>query len=314
MIFYWISQKKFILYIYLKGLSPQKRTLKTSSELTEIIGKKIKRFSEPVKEEFIKQFTLIYADDFEKQYLGVIEKIKLNYAKTQDEAQIYYSIISSFLLEKVTNNPTVSIGLRQTSKKEIDELISSGKKVIFKSSFSELLNVESQRKILHKLFFKTPLNTEPHDRIFIINVDNSEPSSELKDIVLTLKNKWSNNNKKSTPDTDRFVPYIYFAGINNLSLINLKKELQQDDYIIKDGYDFMDSTFNLKSLQENPVFSRKLFFRFLNGNSEFEIVLKNLKKTGEIYQFIRSSSIPIIFDGKYKEIQIKTIEDINHIL
>lgn len=89
--------KKFILFIYLKGTSPSKNIL-SISELDSILGKTTK-FSLADKTDFVKCFTLIYADDFENQYKEVIHKIKSAYSKTDEEAEIYYSIISSNLLE-----------------------------------------------------------------------------------------------------------------------------------------------------------------------------------------------------------------------
>ena len=94
---------KFILFIYLKGISPSKKTLNVT-ELDAILGK-IKRFSAIERADFMTRFTLIYADDFENQYKEVIQKIKASYSKTDEEAEIYYSVISSHLLKTVTNNP-----------------------------------------------------------------------------------------------------------------------------------------------------------------------------------------------------------------
>jgi hypothetical protein len=304
--------KKFILFIYLKGITPTKKTL-TVTDLDAILGK-IKRFSVIEKVDFISRFTLIYADDFENQYKEVIQKIKVAYSKTNEEAEIYYSIISSHLLEIVTNNPPSVNSKRETSKNEIDKIISNGKKLIFKSAYIEIVAKEKQLKQLNKLFFKTSLNTEPQERIFIIEVTSTVEIKLLKELVLLVKTKWSKNKTKTIPDTDRFVPLIYFKGIKESDLVMLKTDLQKDGYMINDGYDFMNADFNINSLNIRPTFTNKLFFKFINKQQNLEELLKNLVKTGEVYQFFINSPASILFTGKHIEIQIKEIEDIKNII
>lgn len=303
---------KFILFIYLKGVSPTKKTL-TVTELDSILGK-IKRFSATERADFITRFTLIFADDFEKQYKEVIKNIKAAYSKTDEEAEIYYSVISSHLLETVTNNPPSASSKRKTSKGIIDKIISNGKKLIFKSAYIEIVAKEKQLKNLNKLFFKTSLNTEPHERIFIVEVSPTDEIKLLKELVLLLKTKWSKNKTKTIPDSDRFVPLIYFRGIQEIELVKLKTELQKDGYVINDGYDFMSAGFNIDSIKTRPTFTNKLFFKFINKQSDLEELLRKLDRTAEVYQFFTDSPVPILFTGKHIEIEIEEIEDIKNII
>jgi hypothetical protein len=304
--------KKFILFIYLKGIAPSKKTLSVA-ELDAILGK-IKKFSSTDKSDFVNCFTIIYADDFENQYKEVIQKIKTAYSKTDEEAEIYYSVISSHLLEIVTKNPPSVNSKRKTSKSEIDRVILNGKKLIFKSAYIEMVAKEKQLKNLNKLFFKTSLNTEPHERIFVIQVKPMVEVKLLKELVLLLKTKWSKNKTKTIPDTDRFVPYIYFNGIQENDLVKLKSDLQKDGYVINDGYDFMDAPFNIESIKKRPTYTNGLFFKFLNKTQDLEKLLSNLDRTGEIFQFFIDNPSPISFAGKHIEIEVKEIEDIKNII
>ena len=305
-------KKRFILFIYLLGITPSKNIL-SISELDSILGK-IKKFSEADKLDFIKCFTIIYADDFENQYKEVIKKIKSAYSKTDEEAEIYYSVISSHLLEIVTKNLPAVSSKRKTSKSEIDKIILNGKKLIFKSAYVEMVAKEKQLKNLNKLFFKTSLNTEPHERIFIIEVKAAVEVKLLKEIVLILKTKWSKNKTKTIPDTDRFVPYIFFNGILENDLVRLKSDLQKDGYVINDGYDFMNAPFNINSIKKRPTFTNSLFFKFINKHQDLVKLLNNLDRTGEIFQFFIGTPSPILFVGKHIEIEVKEIEDIKNII
>ncbi|MDO9184813.1 MAG: hypothetical protein Q7W13_02300 [Bacteroidia bacterium] len=303
---------KFILFIYLKGISPSKKTLSVT-ELDAILGK-IKKFSSIERTDFINRFTIIYAGDFESQYKAVIQKIKDAYSKTEEEAEIYYSVISSHLLDIVTKNRPSVRSKRKTSKSEIDKIIINGKKLIYKSAYIEIVAKEKQLKHLNQLFFKTSLNTEPHERIFIIEVKPTVEVKLLKELVLLLKTKWSKNKTKTIPDTDRFVPFIYFNGIQESDLIKLKVDFQKDGYVISDGYDFMNAPFNIKSINTRPTFTNRLFFKFINKQQDLEKLLNNLDRTGEVYQFFIDSPAPVLFTGKHIEIEVKEIEDIKNII
>lgn len=304
--------KKFILFIYLKGISASQKTL-TVTELDFFLGK-IKKFSLADKNDFAKCFLIIYADDFESQYKEVIQKIKVAYSKTDEEAEIYYSVISSHLLEIVTKNPPAVNSKRKTSKSEIDKLILNGKKLIFKSAYLEIVAKEKQQKNLNKLFFKSTLNTEPLERIFIIEVKPTVEVKLLKEIVLLLKTNWSKNKTKAIPNTDRFVPFVYFNGIRESDLVNLKSDLQKDDYVINDGYDFLHAPFNINSINIRPTFTNELFFKFINKQQDLEKLLINLRRTGEVYQFFIDKPASILFTGKHIEIEVEEIEDIKNII
>jgi|GEM_PF-1115706 len=305
--------KKFILYIYLKGVPVSNKAL-TTLDLKKILGKEDSQFLEVDKNEFVKNFTLIYAEDFEMQYNSVIEKIKFLYSKTDREAEIYYSLISAFLLEIVTKNPSSKINLRKTSKSEIDKLIYDNKKIIFTSSYADFKYRESQLKALNKMFFRIGLNNEAFERVFIIQTTSSYNIALLKEIVLLIKNRWSNNKMNNSPSSDRFCPYIYFDGISNEDLVKLKFGLQKDDYVIIDGYDFFNAQFNIESVKINPTKANKIQFKFINSQTDLEKFLNKQDKTVEIYEFYFDRPSPIVFNGKYIKIEIKRLKEIQNII
>lgn len=307
------KSKKFILFIYLKGVAPSSKTFSVS-ELDSILGNKSSNYSIAEKTLFVQNFTLIHAHDFVTQYNEVIKKIRTEYSKSIEEAQLYYSIISSHLLDIVIKNEPSKKNLRTCSKEQLDKLISEGKKIVFKSAFNDVLTAEKRVKLLHNQFFKSQLNKEPHERFFVVEVNNFTNLSVLKELVLTLKNKWSKNKTKTIPASDRFVPYILFHGIEPQKLIKLKTDFQNDGYSICDGYDFFNAPFNLTSIKVKPTFERKLFFKFINKPSELEQIINNLDKTGEVYQFYLEKPLSISFTQKHLKFQVQGIDEIKNII
>ena len=96
--------------------------------------------------------------------------------------------------------------------------------------------------------------------------------------------------------------------------MKLNTELQNDGYVIKDGYDFMNANFNINSMNIRPTFTNKLFFKFINKHQDLEEILNNLNRTGEVYQFYIDRPATILFTGKHIEIEIEDIEDIKNII
>lgn len=307
------KSKKYILYIFLKGVRPLKKELRSVDELEEIIGKKTK-YNITDKSEFIKNFTIIFANDFECQYADLIQKIKNNYSKSIEEAEIYYSVISGYLLDIIIKNPPSNITKRITSKIEIDNLIQNGKKIIFKSAYVEILGKDKYFKHLNKLYFNKSLNTEPNERFFIIEIDKSISTHLLKEVVIELKNKWSRNKTRTIPNTDRFAPYIFFKGLPDYDLVILKKNLQIDGHIIKDGFDFFNAEFNLQSIKEKPTFENKIFFKLVNSKDHLDDLLINISATKEVYQFYYEEPLSFSIEAKQVKIQIQDINDIKNIL
>ena len=307
------KSKKYILFIYIKGISPSKTIFSTVLELNDIIGNKTS-YTAPLKNEFIKNFTLVYADDFELQYKNVIQSIRAAYSKSQDEAEMYYAIISGYLLEIVTNNPPSAKASREVDKAAIDKLIENGKRVIFKSAFADILTKERQLHFLRRTFFKQELNTESFERFFIIETNSTGSIALFKEMVLVIKNRWSKNKLASIPDTDRFAPYIFFNGMNPTDLVMLKQELQVDGYVIRDGYDFMGAKFNVKSIVERPTFANKIFFKMVNAKADLHELILHITKTKVIYQFYFSNPLPLITNGKEVSIEIQDLNDIKNII
>lgn len=306
-------KKKYVLYIYFKGIAPIKKTFKTVADLEIIIGKKTK-YTSAILTGFVKTFTVIYADDFEHNYSELIGKIKSNYSKTEEEAEIYYSIISGYILDLVSNNPPSKSLNRVTSKTEIDKLIKTGKKIIFRSSYLEEMGKEKYHKNLHKLYFKVGLNIEPLERVFIIEIPKNPSVSLIKELILLIKSRWSKNKTKATPDTDRFCPYIFLNGISGSDLKTIKTDLQHDGYIIKDGYDFLNAAFNLNSILERPNFDNRMQFKFINGNHELTEFLSGQTRTKEVFQFYFSSPVLGIIETTNINIQIQDLNDIKDII
>lgn len=307
------KNKQYLLYIYFKGVSPSKTNLNLSG-LNSILGSDASSFTTAIKSAFIKKFTIVYASDFQKQYDDLIALIEKTYSKSKEEAEFYYLIISSYLLSIITINPPSQKNKRKSSKIQLDDLISKSKNLIFKSAYSEFLGKDKYHKFLRKQYFNSTLNTSPFERFFLI--ESTAPSNvlTLKELILSIRTKWSKNRTKTIPDNERFAPYIYFNGILPSDLLKLKKELHREGHKIKDGVEFFGADFNIDSITEKATFHNQIFFRIITEQDHLSQILNKLIKTKEVYQFYTTKPIDITQDIKHIKVEIEDLNDIKYII
>jgi hypothetical protein len=178
------------------------------------------------------------------------------------------------------------------------------------------LEYKGQKALFRKLKseYFTNLNTSPFDRFFLIEVDRSNyKRAELKELILIISKKWS---KISRRESHPFCPYIFIYAIDNTELIELKRELSDEDFFFLDGFPFQGANFNVKSLLIQPNYNNQISIKFINEISHLNEVLKESRKTKEIYQFYMNepfyeNDTPNL---KHIKIQIKELKNIKEII
>lgn len=160
----------------------------------------------------------------------------------------------------------------------------------------------------------TNLNSSPFERFFIIEVPaTSYVSSELKDLIFLISEKWSKHSKRNPQN---FCPYIYLHGMRQDDLLKLKKELHSEDFTFIDGFDFEGSEFNPISITKPATISNLIRLKILNKLEYLDLTIKEITKTKEIYQFYNTK--PFFEDSysniKQVKIQFSKLTDIKRII
>lgn len=165
---------------------------------------------------------------------------------------------------------------------------------------------------LRKQYF-TNLNISPYERIFLIEVPNTNYiRADLKDLILTISKKWS---KLSHREPHPFCPYIYLHNFPEDEMLALKKELNTEGLNFMDGFDFYGADFNPKSIAKS-IKNTSIKLKILNKLEYIDLTLSEILKTKEIYQFYSSQ---VFFDDNYLNIkqvriQYSLITDIKKII
>ncbi|HZK61709.1 MAG TPA: hypothetical protein VFC41_06500, partial [Anaerovoracaceae bacterium] len=125
--------------------------------------------------------------------------------------------------------------------------------------------------------------------------------------------KWAKISKR---ENQPFCPYLYIHGIDEIELVELKKELASEGFIFVDGYDYMGATFNPKSISRTANYHNQIKIKFINFLENVQDVINLTVKTKEIYQFYFSE--PILSEDyinvKQVAIQIQEFVDIKGVI
>ncbi|MFT6960399.1 MAG: hypothetical protein ACJAWV_000096 [Flammeovirgaceae bacterium] len=297
------NSKQYILYCYFKDFNGY--TESTSIDL--ILGSSKANYTQKQKTDFEKSFKLNFAPQFDIQLEQTIREIQnLNY--NEDESIIFHSRASNFLRNLVVDNSPNQISNRTCTKKDLIELFKNDRKVIFKNSFRFFKGEDSYFKKMKKDFF-TSNNVDKTIKIFIIELDGSEKKSEIVLLLKTISEKYF---KQLTRDIKGEAPFVFFRNINSQKTIDVKEQLVETEIIFKDGYDFLNSKFNLISITSKSSKENRIAIKLISSETELNQVIDfNFNTMKEVYQFFKNK--PIIINQNIKETNIE-IQNSNELL
>ena len=252
----------------------------------------------------------INAQEYESQVTSLLDLFKKEFNCNDFEAEFYYynnalSVIKKIAVETDINN-------RKITKAVFLKMINS-KSILFNIWF---LEYKGQKALFRKLKgeYFTSLNTSPFDRFFLMEIDRSNyKRAELKELIFIISKKWT---KISRRESRPFCPYVFIYGIENTELIELKRELSDEDFFFLDGFPFQGAKFNVKSLLIQPNYNNQYSIKFINEISHLDEVIKESRKTKEIYQFyikdpFYENHSPNL---KHIKIEIKELKNIKEII
>jgi ribosome-associated translation inhibitor RaiA len=183
--------------------------------------------------------------------------------------------------------------------------------VIFDNSFRFFKGEDSYFKKMKKDFF-TSNNVDKTIKIFIIELDGSESNSDVTLLIKKISEKFF---KQLERDVKGEAPYIFIRNIDSEEIIKIKEELVETKLIFRDGYDFLNSKFNLISITSKSSKENRISLKLINSETELNQVIDfNFNTLKEVYQFFKSKPIEITQDIKETNIEIQNSNEILNIM
>ncbi|MBU4011472.1 MAG: hypothetical protein KJ882_11985, partial [Proteobacteria bacterium] len=158
----------------------------------------------------------------------------------------------------------------------------------------------------------TYCNIDNWERFIIIEVKENENLSSIKTTVHQIKHKFYRRQAKVIKSG---APYIYIRNISRKKLKQLKASLVSDGVVLIDGYNYMDSDFNLEAFRTKSTLENGISIKIINNDEILsQIIACDLKSAKKVYQFYLSAPLAIATDIDEVNIEIKTLNEIQQIV
>lgn len=256
--------------------------------------------------EFINQLDIdINAIEFEKQYKEIISLLKTTFNCSDFSSEFYFYNSALRAITDISKDSNQAN--RNISKAEFLIRVNNSK-ILFNEWYIQLKGEKAHYSNLRKEYFSN-VNILHKERFFLFEIATKSYSrSDIK----TLLNLIIKNYTKIINQPNPFCPYIYIHGIDNSELVELKKDLTEDEIIIEDGFEYEGAEFNVKSVIKKPTLSYQIKLKFLNKLEYLKETISITGRRSEIYQFYLND---IYFDynsNSIKEVKIQ-VDNLNKI-
>lgn len=260
-------------------------------------------------EEFIKVLNIELVNiNYQEQKNNLINLIMQQFNCTEADAEnfFYGNAINEIIKLAIQKDLTQ----RKTNKKDFITRINK-KEVLFNNWINEFIGRKNMLKKLRNDYF-TYTNVSPNERIFLIDFEN-EKEFELKEIINLIIKKWT---KILRRESNSYCPYIFINNYDRNKLIELKKDLYTDGIKFIDGFNFDGAEFNVKEICKKADYNNGIKIKFINKIEFLDDIIKESRKTKEIFQFYYNKPFFSYEDEKNKhiKIQIKNINEIKEII
>lgn len=308
---------RYHLYAYFSGITPQTTHLNLQ-ELKECLIKK-KRDGKVINyqtelgandtdlKKFSRNFTFEIAEDYDAHKEKVFDLIRVTYGCAgPEEVELYYNnALTAVYLAAADAN----LKKRKTTKRHFLEKTKTKQSLYCMWRLQEIGKANYCREIRRQHF--SIRNIPACARIFIIELEENERRTAIKEAILELRRKWSSHERRRKPEKERYAPYVLLQGIHAELLANLKREFLDEGIQFIDGFSFEGATFNVNELNKLQTHENQLSLRFINDDKLIPEIIASLKsQPKEIYQFYRTK--PIVITDDIKNIQIK-IKDVTYV-
>lgn len=256
-------------------------------------------------ENFIKVLNIELVDiNYEEQKNNVIKILIKQFDCTEIDAENFYygNAINEIIKLAISSDITQ----RRISKKDFITRISK-KEVLFNNWINEFMGRKNLLRKLRNDYF-TYTNISPNERIFMIDSGN-EKEFELKELIKCIIKKWTKILKR---ENNSYCPYIFINNYDRNKLAELKKDLYNDGVKFIDGFLFDGAEFNVEEICKKADYNNGIKIKFINKVEFVEDIIKETKKTKEIYQFYYNKPFFSCDNENIKHVKIQ-IKDINEV-
>lgn len=240
----------------------------------------------------------IDAPSYESQQSQIVTMLKMQITNcSQEDAEVFYYPNAINVIQGLA----VKEGIKDRKITKASFLASINcKEIVFNRWLHQKFGDEYYAKSIKRKHFKFASTKVPcASRIFVIDTTGEFETSKLTTLLSNLGNRFSHVEHKSTPQKDRFCPYVILRGLPTQDLVELKKNLYQQGINFVDGYPFQGSDFDPKLVASPPTKDNLVKLKFIPEIEQINPMWEELKGSFvEIFDFYKSSSLEVNYIPK----------------
>lgn len=296
------QSQKFCLYCHFRDRKPDK-WFPALDELDGILGNQKDNYTPYLKGKFIDSFCIQFSEDFESQFLRLIDLIQKSFAlHEEDRAFLYHSLFRSKLLDLSLK----AKDKRSISRADLERFAKGAEKTIFYRVYSKFLDGKRYERLIKSEYFTfKAVNLDNFERLFIIDCDEQVSQVDLSKIANQISTKYFRVGKSPQP-------FLCFMNLEDKKLKELKRDLVDQGIMFNDGTCFDGDRFRLDRIIEKALNSETIRIKIIGEDNVERLLLK--LRTQEIFQFYLESPLDLKAAGNHLKIQIAETSQIMRIL
>lgn len=171
------------------------------------------------------------------------------------------------------------------------------KEIVFSRWLHQKFGDELYAKSIKRRHFKFAGTRVPcATRIFVIDTTGEFDVSKITSLLANLGKRFSHVEHKSTPQKDRFCPYVVFRDLPSQDLVALLNNLLHQGIKLEDGYPFKGADFHPTYLAASPTKENLIQLKFIPDLEQIKPLVTALKGSYvEIFDFFKSAPIAAKF-------------------
>lgn len=237
----------------------------------------------------------INAPSYETQQSQVIAQLKKQIPSCEEEdAKAFYYPNAINEIQKHAVKKDISD--RKITKTKFLTAINR-KEIVFSQWLHAKFGDEYYAKSIKRRHFKFPSTKVPNtSRIFIIDTAGEFDIFRVTSLLESIGRRFSHVEHNSTPQRDRFCPYVILRDPTPQDLVALLTNLLRHGIKLQDGYPFKGADFHPTHLATSPTKDRLIQLKFIYDLEHIKSLVAELKGSSiEIFDFFKSHPVPVQF-------------------
>ncbi|MBY5667454.1 hypothetical protein HFO33_35170 [Rhizobium leguminosarum] len=263
--------------------------------------------ADEVIEAFCQVFRIQLSSEFFEHRSSVIATVKRVQGISLLEAEgFHYPRAFDFIASMATK---ADHNDRTTTRRALQEHL-KGTQAVHRRWLLREKDASEYGKYMRQLYF-APNNSAGVVRTFIIDVSTMKDSATICDQLREIARKWSSAKSKTTPNNERYAPFVVLRHSSADLISQVKNELFDTGTDFVDGFPYNGSAFRAEHLNAAQTKERQIALRFADNTDQLLQAVEIIgRKLCHFYDFFFESPLVLEVPGAKSRMVSIPVDDI----